>query len=38
VGALFSSEVQLVEEMTFWGSHADDEEDDQETPAIPIAR
>ena len=26
VGALFSSEVQLVEEMTFWGSHADDEE------------
>jgi ribose-phosphate pyrophosphokinase len=27
VGALFSSEVQLVEEMTFWGSHADDEEE-----------
>ena len=26
VGALFSSEVQLVEEMTFWGSHADEEE------------
>ena len=26
VGALFSSEVQLVEEMTFWGSHAEDEE------------
>ena len=31
VGALFSSEVQLVEEMTFWGSHADDE--DPEDPA-----
>jgi ribose-phosphate pyrophosphokinase len=26
VGALFSSEVQLVEEMTFWGSRADEEE------------
>ena len=41
VGALFSSEVQLVEEMTFWGSHADDDEDegeDDEPPAIPIAR
>ena len=25
VGALFSSEVQLVEEMTFWDSHAEDE-------------
>ena len=35
VGALFSSEVQLVEEMTFWGSHADEED---ETPAIPIER
>ena len=33
VGALFSSEVQLVEEMTFWGSHAEDEE-----PEDPIAR
>ena len=33
VGALFSSEVQLVEEMTFWGSHADEED---EAPAIPI--
>ena len=32
-GALFSSEVQLVEEMTFWGSHAEDED---EAPAIPI--
>ncbi len=32
VGALFSSEVQLVEEMTFWGSH-----DEEETPtAVPI--
>jgi ribose-phosphate pyrophosphokinase len=41
VGALFSSEVQLVEEMTFWGSHADDDEEegeDDEPPAIPIAR
>jgi ribose-phosphate pyrophosphokinase len=36
VGALFSSEVQLVEEMTFWGSRAEDAED--ETPAIQIAR
>jgi ribose-phosphate pyrophosphokinase len=35
VGALFSSEVQLVEEMTFWGSHADEED---EAPAIPIER
>ena len=33
VGALFSSEVQLVEEMTFWGSHADEEE---ETAAVPL--
>ena len=32
VGALFSSEVQLVEEMTFWGSHAEDEE-----PEDPLA-
>jgi len=32
VGALFSSEVQLVEEMTFWGSHADDE-DPEDPPA-----
>jgi hypothetical protein len=32
VGALFSSEVQLVEEMTFWGSHAKDEEP-EEPPA-----
>jgi ribose-phosphate pyrophosphokinase len=36
VGALFSSEVQLVEEMTFWGSRTEDEDD--ETPAIQIAR
>ena len=35
VGALFSSEVQLVEEMTFWGSRADEED---EAPAIPIER
>ena len=35
VGALFSSEVQLVEEMTFWGSH----EDEDEPPApMPVAR
>ncbi len=27
VGALFSSEVQLVEEMTFWGSHNEHEEE-----------
>jgi ribose-phosphate pyrophosphokinase len=32
VGALFSSEVRLVEEMTFWGSHA--EEGDEEP--IPV--
>jgi len=38
VGALFSSEVQLVEEMTFWGSHEDDEQDDdEEPPAVPVA-
>jgi len=37
VGALFSSEVELVEEMTFWGSRAvDDEEEEQETP-FPIS-
>ncbi len=34
VGALFSSEVQLVEEMTFWGSHAEEED---EPPAGPAA-
>jgi ribose-phosphate pyrophosphokinase len=34
VGALFSSEVQLVEEMTFWGSHED--EDESQAP-IPVA-
>jgi ribose-phosphate pyrophosphokinase len=33
VGALFSSEVQMVEEMTFWGSRADDEE---EVTAVPV--
>ena len=33
VGALFSSEVQLVEEMTFWDSHAAEEED---LPAVPV--
>jgi ribose-phosphate pyrophosphokinase len=34
VGALFSSEVQLVEEMTFWGSHGEDEDPD-DPPAAP---
>jgi ribose-phosphate pyrophosphokinase len=34
VGALFSSEVQLVEEMTFWDAHAED--DDVDAP-FPIA-
>ncbi|MEP6807203.1 MAG: ribose-phosphate pyrophosphokinase [Chloroflexota bacterium] len=33
VGALFSSEVQLVEEMTFWGSHSEDEEEPAEVAA-----
>jgi ribose-phosphate pyrophosphokinase len=33
VGALFSSEVQLVEEMTFWDSHA---AEDEELPAVPV--
>ncbi len=37
MGALFSSEVELVEEMTFWGSRAvDDEDEEQETP-FPIS-
>jgi ribose-phosphate pyrophosphokinase len=35
VGALFSSEVELVEEMTFWGARA---EDDEEAEAIPVER
>ena len=35
VGALFSSEVELVEEMTFWGSHA---EEDEEPAAVPAPR
>jgi len=33
VGALFSSEVQLVEEMTFWGATAVEED---EAEAVPI--
>jgi len=33
VGALFSSEVQLVEEMTFWGSHHNDEDEPGELVA-----
>lgn len=37
VGALFSSEVQLVEEMTFWGSHEDEDEDEPPAP-LPVAR
>jgi ribose-phosphate pyrophosphokinase len=32
VGALFSSEVQMVEEMTFWDEAADDEEDEASEP------
>jgi ribose-phosphate pyrophosphokinase len=32
VGALFSSEVELVEEMTFWDAHADDEDPDAPFP------
>jgi len=35
VGALFSSEVQLVEEMTFWDAHAEDESADQPYP-VPV--
>jgi ribose-phosphate pyrophosphokinase len=35
VGALFSSEVQLVEEMTFWDAHAEDEPADQPYP-VPV--
>jgi len=39
VGALFSSEVQLVEEMTFWDSQtADEQTADEQTPAIPVER
>ena len=36
VGALFSSEVQLVEEMTFWGSHAEGDVDEEEPAAVPV--
>ena len=32
VGALFSSEVRLVEEMTFWDEAADDDDDELEAP------
>ena len=35
VGALFSSEVQLVEEMTFWDAHAEDEPAEQPYP-VPV--
>ncbi len=34
VGALFSSEVELVEEMTFWDAHADDEDPDAPFPIV----
>jgi ribose-phosphate pyrophosphokinase len=42
VGALFSSEVQLVEEMTFWDAHEVDDEEDGRAPmattrpAVPV--
>ena len=35
VGALFASEVQLVEEMTFWDAHADEASDDAPYP-VPV--
>ena len=38
VGALFSSEVQLVEEMTFWGSHDPDDDDEEPPMPMPVAR
>jgi ribose-phosphate pyrophosphokinase len=37
VGALFTSEVELVEEMTFWGAQSEDE-DEEETEAITVER
>jgi ribose-phosphate pyrophosphokinase len=37
VGALFSSEVELVEEMTFWGAQSEDE-DEEEAEAITVER
>ena len=37
VGALFSSEVELVEEMTFWGSRAVDDEDEEQDAPFPIS-
>ncbi len=36
VGALFSSEVRLVEEMTFWDEAADDDEDDEAAEPEPF--
>ena len=36
VGALFSSEVQLVEEMTFWDARADDEPIDDAPFPVPV--
>ncbi len=36
VGALFSSEVQLVEEMTFWDAHAEDDPADQAAYPVPV--
>ena len=40
VGALFSSEVELVEEMTFWGARGQDDGEDEEeaTEAITVER
>jgi ribose-phosphate pyrophosphokinase len=40
VGALFSSEVELVEEMTFWGSAVEDDDEDEAeaTEAITVER
>jgi ribose-phosphate pyrophosphokinase len=36
VGALFSSEVRLVEEMTFWDEAAEDDDDDEATEPEPF--
>jgi ribose-phosphate pyrophosphokinase len=36
VGALFSSEVQLVEEMTFWDAHAEEDLPDEAQYPVPV--
>jgi Phosphoribosyl synthetase-associated domain len=36
VGALFSSEVQLVEEMTFWDAHAEEDMPDEAAYPVPV--